>query len=236
MEAVMLAVLILFAVFSGNTARQIHMAAYAVNLFAVVLIGDCVRRFLRRRRYPAETNRIYTSAVVFGFSLLVMGLVNAGILYGSHNGFRQTEPEKPPITVGDLTGMNDSGYLKSYDSDDSVFLGQFRSSEHPMDGGGGRKLGYTVTEVKMPVLYEFCFENLFEQRIMRHDYTFGERYEETDPEPWQSDRAYRLRGNMGTSGTWLVCYDRYILQITADWELTEEQMHRIGEKLTESAD
>ncbi len=232
----MLGSLVLYILSIGNTGMQMYMIAFAVNLFAVIFIVQSLKEVMKRKKVTAGTNRTVTAILSFVVSLALMGCVNVMIISGIRNNIFKDNFAELPFTIGDLTGIDDSGYLKSKSDSDSILLGQLNSSQHPMNGEGGLQLGYTITEVKMPLMYDFCFDKLYEQRIMRHDYTFGERYEAVDAEPWGANEAYQLTGNMIAEWTYLVCYDRYILQITAEWELTAEQMGVIGEKLTESAD
>ncbi len=227
--------LALYLMSIGNTGMQIYMIAFVVNLFAVIFIVQSVKDLMKRKKVAAGTNKTVTAVLSFAVSLALMGCVNVLIISGIRNDVFKDNFAELPFTIGDLTGIDDSGYLKSKSDDDSVLLGQLHSSQHPMNNGDGLRLGYTITEVKMPFLYDFCFDKLYEQRIMRHDYTFGERYEVIEAEPWEANRAYQLKGNISAEWTYLVCYDRYILQITADWELTAEQMGMIGEKLNSFA-
>jgi len=43
-----------------------------------------------------------------------------------------------------------------------------------------------------------------------------------------------LTDNGKPENTYLICYDRYFLQIIADWELTHEQMQMIGDKMCDN--
>ena len=231
----MLVSLLLYILSIGSTGMQIYMTAFAVNLFAVIFIVQSVKDLMKRKKVAAGTNKTVTAILSFVVSLTLMGCVNVLIISGIRNDVFKDNFAELPFTIGDLTGMDDSGYLKSKSDDDSIFLGQLHSSQHPMNNSAGLRLGYTITEVKMPFLYDFCFDKLFEQRIMRHDYTFGERYEMIEAAPWEANNAYQLKGNISAEWTYLVCYERCILQITSEWELTEEQMGMIGEKINSLA-
>lgn len=227
----MLVSLLLYILSIGSTGMQIYMIAFTVNLFAVIFIVQSVKDMMKRKKVAAGTNKTITAVLSFAVSLALMGCVNVLIISGIRNDVFKDNFAELPFTIGDLTGIDDSGYLKSKSDDDSILLGQLHSSQHPMNNSAGLRLGYTITEVKMPFLYDFCFEKLYEQRIMRHDYTFGDRYEMIEAEPWKANSAYQLKGNISAEWTYIVCYERFILQITSEWELTAEQMGIIGSKI-----
>ncbi len=227
----MLVSIVLYLLSIGSTGMQVYMLAVVINMIAVICIVQSAKSLMKRRKVAARTNRIVSAALSFAFSFLIMGGVNHFIIFGIRNDIFDDRFDTLPFTIGELIGVDDSGYLKSRQIETSIFLGQISSSQHPMNGGEGAQLGYTVTEVKMPFLYDFCVEQLSEQRIMPHDYTFGETYEVVDAAPWMAKCAYRLTGNLSAEWTYFVCYDRYLLQISADWALTAEQMRLIGERL-----
>jgi len=223
--------LALYLMSIGNTGFQVYMIAFVVNIIAVILIVQAAKELMKRKGVAAGTNKTVTAVLSFALSFALMGCVNALIVSGIRNDVFRDSFAGLPFTIGELTGIDDSRYLKSKSEENSVLLGQLTSSQHPMNNGAGLGMGYTVTQVKLPFLYDFCREKLFDQRIMRHDYTFGERYAEMEAGPWGANRAYQLKGNIGAEWTYFVCYDRYILQLTAEWELTPEQMGIIGERL-----
>ncbi|MBQ3257056.1 MAG: hypothetical protein IJA67_06570 [Oscillospiraceae bacterium] len=65
-----------------------------------------------------------------------------------------------------------------------ILLGQLDSSQHLMDNGERLRLGYSITKVKMPFLYDFTFEKLYENRITIYSYEARIRYEESDAAVW----------------------------------------------------
>ena len=98
-------------------------------------------------------------------------------------------------------------------------------------------LEYTITEIKLPFLYELCKEDL----IYRLDDTTEDRipeghkdiYEPRDPAPWGAKEVYQLSSqDSGPMGYWLVCYDSYFIELSLyGLDLTDEQIHIITEKL-----
>jgi hypothetical protein len=97
-------------------------------------------------------------------------------------------------------------------------------------------LVYTVTIAKVPFLYDYCKDIMFEE--YRKRLSFGSNtqsdmvYEAIDAAPWGAIEAYQpvLRGT-GTRTRYLLCYGDRIVEITFDWELSKEQMVIVAEKL-----
>ena len=227
--------LALYLMSIGNTGFQVYMIAFVVNMIAVIFIVQAVKELLKRRKVKAGTNKTIVAVISFVAAFVLMGATNAFTIYAIKTDMFLDQFAELPFTIGDLTGIDDSGYLKSKDDNDSILLGQLNSSQHPMDNGEGLRLGYSITEVKMPFMYDFTFEKLYANRITKYSYEAGIRYEESDAAVWGAKRAYRLTDNGEPENTYFVCYDRFFLQINAGWELTPEQMEMIGEKINSLA-
>lgn len=225
--------LALYLMSIGNTGLQMFMIAFVVNVIAVIFIVQAIKELLKRKKVKAGINKTVVAVISFVVSVALMSGTNALTIYSIKNDMFKDQFAELPFTIGELTGIDDSGYLKSKDDRDSILFGQIDSSQHPMNGDEGLSLGYTITEVKMPFMYDFCFEKLYDSRITKYSYEAGIRYEEVDAVAWGAKKAYRLTDNGEPENTYLVCYDRYFLQIIANWELTVEQKQIIGDKFYE---
>ena len=92
-------------------------------------------------------------------------------------------------------------------------------------------LYYTVTEVKLPILYDMCRETIYRSE-MKYAADFGYEYVERDPTPWGANRVWEKVYLDGHSwDQFLLCYDGRIVVIDFDWAPTPEQMAVVGEKL-----
>ena len=104
------------------------------------------------------------------------------------------------------------------------------------DGLQSLTLEYTITEVKLPPLYEFCKKSLLNSRkdeVVDRQVEFYEHFEPVDPTPWQAEEAYRLYWSYGHFiDQYLLCYEKRIMVVTFSWEPTAEQMAILGDKLS----
>ena len=94
-------------------------------------------------------------------------------------------------TVGELCGIDDSDYLKTRDKDDSIMLGQYRSSQHPRTYADTPSMQFTITEVKMPFLYDFVVDRLY-NGYERRGYNSEYEYVEVDATAWGANTAWQL--------------------------------------------
>ena len=93
---------------------------------------------------------------------------------------------------------------------------------------------YTVTQVKAPFLYDWCVRKTIEQYTGEENIDGeirGEAMRSVEKEPWKADAAYRLyRGNEAVN-EYVLCYGDLILELNTSWELTQEQMTVVGERI-----
>lgn len=169
--------LALYLMSIGNTGLQMFMIAFVVNVIAVIFIVQAIKELLKRKKVKAGINKTVVAVISFVVSVALMSGTNALTIYSIKNDMFKDQFAELPFTIGELTGIDDSSYLKSKDDRDSILLGQIDSSQHPMNGNEGLSLGYTITEVKMPFMYDFCFEKLYDSRITKYSYEAGIRYE-----------------------------------------------------------
>ena len=145
-----------------------------------------------------------------------------------------------PLRIEDLTDtdyLNYSYELTAYDK--SVFVEQVEARQRPrMDALAQPSLEYTVTQVKLPLLYSWCEAALLKN--IAHNYGHPEpedpdwvQIREIDATSWNADKAYQLLLAGEPEMRFLLCYDTCIVEIDFedDWELTAEQMQIIGQKL-----
>ena len=148
-----------------------------------------------------------------------------------------------PLTI---EALMDPGYdLYSYELhyDEASALVEFLQAEQRprWDALAEPTLGYSVTTVKLPLLYNWCRDlNLADLstitgriRVSYEDDPL-DRFIRVDPGPWQANEAYqRMLGD--EPDTWFVlCYDERIVRIIFDgddWTLNDAQKRLVGETL-----
>lgn len=211
-------------------ARRANLFFIATALAFVVglCLVDVLRDVLRRRKASWSTNELVTSAVYF---FLVMAYVSAmAVGFTRLNWFSPTAedswwsqfPDGLPLTVEQLRGdVGDQDFLVSRNGEESLALGYYQGWQISEAETGPEEdmdtVMYTVTLVKLPILYDLC-----RQEMLWAD------HEQVDPSSWLAQEAYR-KTNGGHLKTYLLCYQDCVVEITFGWEPTQEQMQLVGE-------
>lgn len=220
---------------------------------ALIILVNAIKQFLKRKNVPRNINRILTISASFVLSFCMMGVITFGVFRAIQNGFFDLGGERNghnettltdyiaelPLTVEDMLDIQYEGYIKERRSDESLLLGQFVMHQHPRYDEEHFQmpvLEYTITEVKLPFLYDFCKNSLLnakKDKIVDGKIDFYEHYESVDPTPWNAEEAYRLYWGSGNFvDQYLLCYEKRIVEITFDWEPTTEQTMIAAERLS----
>ena len=95
------------------------------------------------------------------------------------------------------------------------------------------RLRYTVTDVKLPFLYDLVMQSLLEahQDEEIDGYVFADHYEPTDAAPWGAQAAYQVYRDDGPRDTYLICWESRMVEITFYWTPTPEQIRTAAELL-----
>ena len=215
------------------------LACYAL-LFLVV---NGVKNFLKGRKASRAFNRgvTLTVDVVLVFALMVG--IGDGLIWGISTGRISSIEEliDPPLSVEELTGVEDDRYMTRRMADSTFLITRRNFYQHiPYDqmrqGDDVAFLDYTIVDVHMSFLYDWCVEELLHDRDNWSEETYdGQPYYQyvaIDPAPWGAEQAYQLwAGGERASTTYLVCWPGRIVELDPDFHLTEEQMTLAAEKL-----
>ena len=220
---------------------------------ALIVVVNGVKELLKRKKASRGVNRTLTFLSSFVLAFVMMGGITYGVLRASQNGFfeRDTETyeyngatftiykDELPLTVENLFDIQYDGYIKERRSEESLLLGQFVMWQHPRFDAEHYKdmpdLEYTITEVKLPFLYDFCKNSLLNKRkdeVVDGRVVFAEHYDQIDASPWQAKEAYRLYWSGGYIDHYLLCYENRIVEISFSWEPTTQQMAIVADRLT----
>jgi len=229
----MLMSIVLYLISLADSGLQFYMTAYFLILLAGFPLVNGVKSFLKKKKVQAGANKALTLAASFTLVFVLTGALTAVTILGIQNGTFEHNSKNLPFTIGELLDVDDSDYLKTHGKDDSILLGQHRSSQHPNTDEHSPTMQYTVTEVKMPFLYDFVADTLYHHYDERKGWNSTYEYVETNATAWGASKAWELYRNGVPDNAFLVCYDQYILEISADWELTSEQKQLIGNKICE---
>ena len=219
--------------------------AAAMLLVTVALIAVLfgIRDLLKRWGASKNLNRNVTFSIYFIAVFVLVGTViffgvravTSGLLEFGKNADHFLAHD-PPLSVADLMDIDMDGYMTRHSGDDSLLLGRYEVYQHvdwrqDQASRGLPTMDYTVTEVKLPFLYDLCQETIYRGE-MKYAEDFGYEYVERDPTPWGANQVWEKVYLDGHSwDQFLLCYDGRIVVIDFDWSPTPEQMAVVREKL-----
>lgn len=227
--------LYLLSVFTGGPPllawTTAAMVGYYIALFALV---DAVKRYLKGQGASRGTNRALTFGAAFLFAFLIVGVITWGLFRAYSSGLipRDGTAEDYPLVLEDLTDEPlADGDLLMYSASRSPILERIEVQHHGdlADTGQLMSLEYTVTVVKLPLLYSWCREQILGKI---RGWMPGDVYEPRDPAPWGAEAAYELVGSWtaGPTGWYVLCYEDRIVELILPWTRpTAEQMAAVGE-------
>lgn len=240
--------------YGGNKMSLLALASVAFVLgVTVIIVGTS--ELMKKLKLSAMTNRnitiILTLVLSFGFMGLflisVIGRINSvwpdkvPVETYEFNGWVQNiYHDELPLTIEDLIDTAYDGY--SYEIrtlDQSVLVEQKEALQRPrMDALDQPDLGYSITAVKFPLLYNWCKTALLDDFAHNYGHPVPEddmwkEHIEVDAAPWGANEAYQLKLGGEPQMRFLLCYDTNIVEIDFefDWELTAEQMWIVAERL-----
>ena len=237
---------------AGPYWKRILGVVISGYMIGILFFSGTFKGYLKRKKASAGTNITVTRFLVFVVTIIFMaGVTWAGLQMAQDARLAEQEGKAeasmygyladPPLELSDLTDISSSDYIQSSTGEESLLLEQFEQRAVPKNGAEDREglpqMDYRVTLVKVPFLYDICRNQLFRDRDETEDGEIPEGhkavYEARDPEPWGARQVYELtyQDGSGFSNWYLLCYPDRIVEIWFSWELTEEQMRIVGEKL-----
>lgn len=237
----------------GSMAHFLAALMFIWGVLVFVMVYKW-QEWMEKRKIPSRTGRTIGAVGGFVLSVLMLGLITAGILKASEKGVFISEKEETyeyggrvwavfedelPLSLEDLTGEEYESYTRENKKEESPFIRQEIISQRPrLDAENFRELpelDYTLVTVKMSGLYDQCRQFMI-QDGERHD-PEGERvYQAEDPALWGAKEAYRIHDSRyGFRNQYLVCWENILLEIHFPWEPDEGQKEIVRKNLNRSA-
>lgn len=226
---------------------------YAAFIFVIVRL---LMKLMKKLGVSAKTNVVVTLAGSFVLTMVLMGVLVWGVMENPgemlHDGgaagtyiYQGEEWEyyadELPLRVEDLTAVDYDEYSCRWQGEVGWLLERWNGHQWPRLGASGYstlpKLDYTVTEVKLPLLYSACKGWLLAEQDEREEDRvpegFKNVYELIDAAPWGAEEAYRLcNQDTGPMERYLLCYPDRMVEVTFyDLVPTAEAMILVGETL-----
>lgn len=209
------------------------------------------RRLMKRLHFSAKANLVGNIAItvitafvlMFGITRFAFRLVDNPVLLGHQNteewpapngGYTYTIYHDPlPLTVEDLTGETyPEGYSCYRDGRGTPLLMKYNFVQESRNDDP--YLEYSVYKLGLKSLYEPVKEDFFreaQQDSQRFAPYVSFTYKSIDAAPWGTQEAYQYKSNGTPLGTYLLCYEDRIVEISSDlWANTAptaEQMRQI---------
>lgn len=239
-------------VLAGTALGQVSAVLGVLYMAVLILLVNGVKRFLKREGASARVNRTATFAASFLLAFVLLYAITSGVVWSMNHGLLETgmdiyagrgEGQAPgggtvPLTMEELLGESMEGYVLTWREEASPFVAQAKMQEFPgTDMDNYQELPsfqYTLTEVKLPILYGLCKRGLLNERkdeVVDGEVVLADHYEPSDPKPWGAEEAYRLYWSGGCLDKYLLCYGSRLVEISFDWEPAPEQMAAVGERL-----
>ena len=237
---------------SGDRMMITIMPLMFLWMGLLFFLVNAIRNGLKRKKVSANVNRVVTIVSAFVLAYAMVGAIIFGVLYGGSRGWFAGEQgtyqyhgsvftiydDELPLTVEGLTGAaySEDAYTREWRDAASLLLAQYTARQHPrFDAENYRELPvleYTVTQVKIPALYNMCKNALLAEYDGSDEIWQDRVYAPIDPIPWGAAEAYRVMDEeYGPWDRYLLCYPDRFVEFRPDWELTPEQMALVGEKL-----
>ena len=214
--------------------------------FTVIFLINSLKSVLKKKKVPAQQNRMITMISSFVLSFGLLGIVTFLLIKGAQNGmFEERTPYKTydylnrtykiyhdelPLYLEDLIDIDYEDYSYEKEAAESILLQKtevVQSAPYYMQDMP--EMSYSIIKIKASFLYDACFMELFQQ----YDEWYEDRnYQEIDASPWNAKSAYQLCYDGQLEEKYLICYEDYFIELNLyGFELLPEHIEIISEKL-----
>ena len=237
--------LLLSASFSSDGLLFLFFATVA--LVIPILLSRWMIGEMRRQGVSRRVNLAVTCAVMFVLMIVGTGAVAVG---AAIQGWRVTPGEESqpvgqydwdgltmdiyddplPLEVEDLVQV-DARWSKEARLQESPLLayGDYRQDLLFTEEIQGYELRYEITDVKVPFLYDFVKDGFIRDN---QDEVLEKYLIPVDPAPWEAEEVYQVSWSDGVlDDTYLVCWEKRIVEIKFYWTPTQEQIQIAAERL-----
>ena len=234
----------LFDLFSlSNPILAWISVAMIIGMIVIIFAVNGVKLGLKKAKASRGLNKVLTLAASFLLPTILIGGITYGTIAGIFSNENSTVPFDDsiiPLSVADFQDVDVDKYIEQNRNQETFMLaqravhmyGDWRQEDfHELPD-----LQYTITTVKVPFLYDWCKNQLYNDldETNNPDVPVGHRliYQEVNATPWGANAAYQIYQEEGYYLNWyLLCYDDRIIEIRFDWEPTTEDMAIVNQKL-----
>lgn len=244
-SAVGLATVFLLLSFSASSGGLLFLLSAAVVTSLPILLARWMLGALKRRGVSRWVNLAVTCAAIFVLVIAGTGVIVAASLRGWLPLGEESQPvgqydwdgltmdiydDPLPLEVEDLVQV-DARWSKEARLQESPLLayGDYRQDLLFTEEIQGYELRYEITDVKVPFLYDFVKDGFIRDN---QDEVLEKYLIPVDPAPWEAEEVYQVSWRDGVlDDTYLVCWEKRIVEIKFYWTPTREQIQIAAERL-----
>ena len=216
------------------------------NMTLLILAVQGCQQLLKKLKVSKTKNKVITLVFDFALAFLLMGMLPNLIMrmdlserapvdtYVYHGSVREVYNDPLPVCVEDLLAVDPAGYSKELDVQKTVIAAIYDGSQRERRDSDLElpDLDYRLVISEIPSWTAFFWNGWIEDYAPKKSVWTPYRYlEEQDPEPWSAVEAQRSCNRDGEQQEWLIRWEDRFVRLTADWELTEEQMKIIAGRI-----
>lgn len=227
----------------GSTISVVVMVCVlAILSIVVTAIIVTFSNYMKKVKASKNINFCATSfiaiiLIVALFGIEIIGIIhiinvakeskNTAEIYEYEGAKLKAYKDEIPLKIEDLTETDYQEYScrLEYQSE-SILMGILEARQAPRwDALKEPELQYKIVKVEMPFIYDWCKKEMLEN--------LEDNYEKADASQWGATEVYQKYFDEEPEVEFVVCYDDIIIYIefADDWELTQEQIDIVKEKL-----
>lgn len=244
--AVGLATVFLLLSVSASSGGFLFLLSIVVVMVIPFLLANWMLGELKGRGVSRRVNLAVTSAAIFVLVIVGTGAVVVG---AATQGWLTLGEESQPVGQYDWDGLTMHIYddpipleVEDLVQVDARWSKEARLQESPLLAYGdyrqdllfteeiqGYEIRYEITDVKVPFLYDFVKDGFIRDN---QDEVLEKYLIPVDPAPWEAEEVYQVSWRDGVmDDTYLVCWEKRIVEIKFYWTPTQEQIQIAAERL-----
>ncbi len=225
------------------------MGIILIFLFAVIIFIMGLQGLMKRKGVSTGTNRTVTWILTVILTVVVVSLTfpvadaimklpvweeNREVQQFAWNGHYFTiYKDDIPLRVEDLTDTTSPDYSYEAREQSSPFLKKGDYSQRIWGSSDLPEMTYIVYTTNIPAIYDLCIREVttpmeYPAGADSNGNLFYDTYEPQDASAWKAAKAYRRYAGEAPYNHYVLCYEKCIVILQPNWELTREQMALIG--------
>ena len=213
--------------FQPESPRKTGMIAEIAIVVAAIYMTGKLTQLMKKKKVSEETNALVSNLVPMAFILAAVFTVMYFTL-----GRERPDPDlvsKLVISAEELTGREDDRYEELIDVRESVFVTRMIGRQMAPEESDLKDLDYHIVDVHFDELLNLCLEDYL-HKYDRTTWCQGRAYQTMDPKQWRADQVWELSEEDGGIVHYLVRYGNRIVEIIANWTLTDEQIELCAQR------